>query len=334
MAYDTSERSIERARRKRHQKMVRRRILFLSVCAALIIIAAALISNALSAPKNEAAVPASEPTEAAAPAKDKEQDKAVKSGKTDETAKPAKNYTAKLPPTTEENNLVKIAECAKGTAGKKICYLTFDDGPTQAVTPKVLDTLKQYDVKATFFMVGKMIDADRELAKRAYDEGHLLANHSYSHDYKALYATADSFKSEIDKTHNLIKEITGEEPFKLIRFPGGSYNAGDHAAEKQKYKVLLKENGYYYADWNCLNGDAESSSRTPQQLVERLKATATVDNIVVLMHDAATKKSTAEALPEIIEYLKSKGYEFRRLDEIEYYDAAEAADAGSKAMVL
>lgn len=249
-----------------------------------------------------------------------------------EPQKPVRR-TTEIPPASEQNDLVKIAENAQGGSGK-ICYLTFDDGPSGAVTESILETLKNYDVKATFFMMGKMIEANKELANRVYDEGHLLANHSYSHDYKALYASADSFSAEIDKTFDLIKDVTGEEPFKLIRFPGGSYNAGDHAAEKQQYKVLLKQKGYYYADWNCLNGDAEGGSRTAAQLLERTKATSGGNNIVVLMHDAAAKKSTAEALPSIIEYLKGQGYEFRRLDEIPYYNKEEAAKKSSDSMIL
>lgn len=238
-----------------------------------------------------------------------------------------------IPPASEQNDLLKIAEKAQGTDGKT-AYLTFDDGPSNTVTVSILETLKRYDVKATFFMVGKKIEEDKTLAARVHDEGHLIANHSYSHDYKALYATKESFLEEIDKTFELIKEVTEEEPFKLIRFPGGGYNAGDHAAEKQVYKGVLKEKGCYYADWNCLNGDAEGGNRTAAQLLERTKNTAGANNIVVLMHDAAAKKSTAEALPSIIEYLKSQGYEFKRLDEIRYYSAEEAADKSSKSMIM
>lgn len=240
----------------------------------------------------------------------------------EETAQPkAKEYN--VPPASEENDLLKIARNAQGTAGEKVCYLTFDDGPTKEVTPKVLEVLKKYNVKATFFCLGKMLEANRDIAKQEVSEGHLLANHSYSHEYKQLYATSESFMGEIDKTESLIADICGEEPFKLIRFPGGSYNAGDHAAEKQVYKGKLKENGYYYVDWNCLNGDAESALKSVDSLVSKVKATATEDNIVILMHDAAAKTTTPQALGQIIEYLKSKGYTFKRLDEIEYYDTGE-----------
>lgn len=201
--------------------------------------------------------------------------------------------------------------------GVKTAYLTFDDGPTNSITPKILDTLRRYNIKATFFQVGTLIESNPDMARRVYEEGHLLANHSYAHNYSELYATKDSFISEIQKTEALIKGVTGEdEIFKLFRYPGGSYNAGTWGANKQIYKNVLAEMGYKYCDWNSLNGDAEGGKKTAPQLVEGVKnSSADKEDIVVLMHDAAAKKTTAEALPEIIEYLLSQGYEFKRLDE-------------------
>ena len=289
-------------RHKHEMELRRKRFRFLLICIAAVAVVAVTVGFSVSAVKN------------------RNQNKAAVAAGAEPTATP--KPAPQIPSASEQNDLLKIAVDAQGTESK-ICYLTFDDGPTAAVTPAILDTLKQYQVKATFFMLGKMIEESPDLAKRVYDEGHLLANHSYSHDYKALYATGESFMGEIEKTNGLIQGITGEEPFKLIRFPGGSYNAGDHAAEKQKYKTLLQEKGYYYADWNALNGDAEGASRSAAQLLEKLKATAAQKNIVVLMHDAAAKKTTAEALPSIIEYLKGQGYEFRRMDEIKYYNTGE-----------
>ncbi len=234
------------------------------------------------------------------------------------TPKPA----PKIPLASSQNDLVKIATEAKGSENK-ICYLTFDDGPTNTVTVSILDVLKQYDVKATFFMLGSMIEKNPDIAKRVYEEGHLLANHTYSHDYHALYATGESFMAEVRKVEELIRNLTGEEPFKLIRFPGGGHNAGKYGEHKQKYKLLLQENDYYYADWNALNGDAEGGNRSADQLLARMRETATQKNIVVLMHDAAAKRTTADALPAIIEYLRGQGYEFRRMDEIPYYPEVE-----------
>ena len=236
-----------------------------------------------------------------------------------------------FPPAEAENDLLKIATSVPDT-DKKICYLTFDDGPTKEVTPKVLEVLDQYDVKATFFVLGKMLEANRDIGRREFDEGHLLANHSYYHQYGELYATGESFMAEIEKTHKLISEVTGEEAFKLIRFPGGGHNAGTYAAQKQEYKQLLKEKGYYFVDWNCLNGDAEAALRSADELIARVKETAIGKNLVVLMHDAAAKKTTPDALGGIIEYLKSQGYEFKRLDEIDYY--ADEAPEDELSMIL
>lgn len=239
-----------------------------------------------------------------------------------------------IPPASEQNDLLKIAREAQGSSDRKICYLTFDDGPTKEVTPKILEVLKKYDVKATFFCLGKMLTANRELAEQEHREGHLLANHSYNHEYKSLYASSESFMDEINKTESIIQEISGSSTLKLIRFPGGSYNSGDHAAEKQAYKQNLKDAGYYYVDWNCLNGDAESALKDVDSLVAKVKATATEDNIVILMHDAASKTTTPQALGQIIEYLKGKGYEFRRLDQIDYYDNGKSSVSQDKNSII
>lgn len=222
-----------------------------------------------------------------------------------------------IPEPSAENNLLQIIA---DSGQSKRCYLTFDDGPTENITPQILDVLRRYNAKATFFEVGSLIRANPDMARRVYDEGHLIANHSNSHNYDKLYATEESFITEILECDVTIKSImNGEEPFKLIRFPGGSYNAGDHASEKQIYKKTLAENGFYYCDWNTLNGDAEGRTKNAEQLLEYLKSNMDgYNNLIVLMHDASAKQATADALPSIIEYIASKGYTFHRLDDIDY----------------
>jgi len=210
--------------------------------------------------------------------------------------------------------------------GVKIAYLTFDDGPTKSVTPRILDTLRKYNIKATFFQIGSGIESNPDMARRVYEEGHLIANHSYAHEYSKLYASEESFMTEILNTENMIKQVTGQdEIFKLFRFPGGSYKSSQDSwsSNKQKYKETLKQNGYYYCDWNSLNGDAEGGKRrkTKEELVEEVKTTIKSkgelkEDVVILMHDAAAKSTTADALPEICEYLIEQGYQFKRLDEI------------------
>lgn len=201
---------------------------------------------------------------------------------------------------------------------QKVCYLTFDDGPNNSITPQVLDVLRRYDVKATFFMVGTLIESNSDMARRVYEEGHLLANHSYSHNYKNIYASTDSFITEIEKTEGLIKDVldSEDEYFPLVRFPGGSYNAGSYKEMKQSIKQRLNTEGFYYCDWNSLNGDAEGAKKDANGLFEYFKKnTNTEKTAVVLMHDTVTKQATVDCLPRLIEYMQSKGYVFLRLDE-------------------
>lgn len=230
----------------------------------------------------------------------------------EQSAEPTNEPTAE--PTARPADLLKAVV---NNDGVKTAYLTFDDGPTNSNTPKILDILRRYNIKATFFEVGSLIADNPDMSRRVYDEGHLIANHSYSHNYRDLYSTEEAFMSEINRTQDLITKIT-EDPdqMKLIRFPGGGYNAGTWGANKQKYKEVLAQNNIYYCDWNALNGDAEGKPKSADQLVAYTKQTVgSHEDVVILMHDAAAKKATVEALPAIIDYLRSQGYEFRRLDD-------------------
>ncbi len=227
-----------------------------------------------------------------------------------------------IPQASEENNLMQIIEDSGQT---KRCYLTFDDGPTKNITPQILDTLRKYNVKATFFQVGSLIKANPDMARRVYEEGHLIANHSQNHEYAELYDSSETFMTEINECYETIKTVTdGEEPFKLVRFPGGGFNssADRYSSVKQESKEALKEAGFYFCDWNTLNGDAEGKTKDADELLEYLKDYSEgYDNLVVLMHDAAAKQATANYLASAIEWLISEGYTFHRLDDIEYQTA-------------
>ena len=195
---------------------------------------------------------------------------------------------------------------------RKVAYLTFDDGPSKNVTPMVLDILSEYNIKATFFVVGKMVNVNPEVLKRVQDEGHAIGHHSYSHDYKYIYKNTTNFINELNKTDRTFKDALGEEfESKLLRFPGGSFEA-----KKQKFVKATAKLGYSSYDWNALNGDAEGHLLPKRTLVNRLKASSKgKKEIIVLMHDTDAKKTTAESLAEVIEYLISEGYEFRTLNE-------------------
>lgn len=227
-----------------------------------------------------------------------------------------------LPPTItnslsakEENDMVYIAKITP--TDPKVCYLTFDDGPNNTVTLQIADILRRYDAKATFFQVGSLIEEYPDVTRRLHNEGHLIANHSYAHNYNELYASTESFMNEILHTEEVIKNTLGTLPFKLVRFPGGSHNAGKYKEVKQECKEVLKNNEYFYSDWNCLTGDAEGKTKTPDELLEYLKETLNEQaQPIILMHDAVSKKNTVEALPIILEYLLSQGYSFDTLDNM------------------
>ena len=221
---------------------------------------------------------------------------------------------SKLPNPTEQADIIKFLE--SGASSKKVCYLTFDDGPNKSITSQILDILRRYNIKATFFQVGTLIEENPDVAKRVSEEGHLIGNHSYDHTYEKLYASKESFKEEFEMCAKLIQEITEEDYTPIMRLPGGSHNTGTYGEIKQQIIEQLSQNGVYHCNWNALSGDAEGSYKSKAQLIQRVKSTSKGKNqVVVLMHDASTKKQTVEALPEIIEYFISEGYVFSRLDK-------------------
>ena len=203
--------------------------------------------------------------------------------------------------------------------------LTFDDGPDSRSTPKILEVLSNYGVRATFFELGEKAAANKDLVRRTFDEGHMLANHTYTQKYSTLYAGWDTFFDEVTKTAGLITEITGEQAYPLVRFPGGSFNSGVYGAVKQEYKAQLAKNGYYYIDWSVDSGD--DGTRNAEQVLTYIKDYCGKKPVVLLLEDSPSRKATLAALPKIIEYLQGCGYVFKRLDEINYYTPEQAPAA-------
>ncbi|MCI8654327.1 MAG: polysaccharide deacetylase [Clostridia bacterium] len=207
-------------------------------------------------------------------------------------------------------NIYKVEE--------KRVFLTFDDGPSKKVTPQILDLLKQENIKATFFVLGSRVELNPDIVKRAYEEGHYIANHGYSHTYSKIYASTQSVLDEYYSTEDAIKRAIGNDRYSslLFRFPGGS-NGGKYRDVKNQAKELLRTNNIAYVDWNALTGDAEGGKKTVEQLISRLNETiSTKTSIVILMHDAGDKTTTYEALPQIIESLRANGYEFKNFYDL------------------
>ena len=208
------------------------------------------------------------------------------------------------------------------TDGKKVVYLTFDDGPSTTNTPGILDVLDRYNVKATFFILGKSIEGNEEaknILKETAKRGHAIANHTYSHDYSYLYPNrtmnVDNIVSDIEKNNSIMKEVLGEDfSTRVIRFPGGYWSWEGRTAMKE----AMEQNGYYNVDWNALNKDAEGKQKNADELLQSTKETVEAlgtdaDSVVLLMHDTYGKEETVKALPQIIEYLQEKGFEFRTI---------------------
>lgn len=203
--------------------------------------------------------------------------------------------------------------------GNKIVFLTFDDGSSTSVTPKILEILKEEDVRATFFVCGKTMEDGgeevKELVKKSFDYGNAIGNHSYSHDYHTLYPGRNldiaAFKKDFQKTDDILKDILGKSfSTRVIRCPGG-YMSWNNMEKLDEY---LDENNMVEIDWNALNSDAEGKKKNARELVQQTIKTSTGKDIVVLlMHDTYGKDETANALPDIIRYFKEQGYDFKTL---------------------
>ena len=192
----------------------------------------------------------------------------------------------------------------------KVAYLTFDDGPSKVNTPKILDILAENDVKASFFVIGKMAEINKAMIIRENAEGNIVLNHTYSHDYKYIYSNTANFIADYEKGELTLKSILGNDyVVKYIRFPGGSFGVA-----RKPYREAATMAGYKYIDWNCLNGDAESTNVPTIKLIENIKKTSVGKNyLVILMHDTDAKVTTVQALPEIIKYLRLQGFAFKPL---------------------
>ena len=221
---------------------------------------------------------------------------------------------AKLPQLTEvgKNNLANIYK-----SENKRVFLTFDDGPSQKVTPQILDTLKQENIKATFFTLGSRVELYPEIVKREYDEGHYIASHGYSHIYAQIYSTPQGALDEYNKSLTAIRNAINAQEYNphLFRFPGG-YNGGKYAQIKKEAAQILMQNEIMYVDWNALTSDSAGKNTTEEFISELEKTVPKHNSVIVLMHDAGSKTATADALPQIISYFRERQFEFMNFYDI------------------
>jgi len=190
----------------------------------------------------------------------------------------------------------------------KVAYLTFDDGPARSITPGVLDVLAEEGIVATFFILPR--DEVDDIFMRIIDEGHEIANHSYSHNYNRLYSGGiEAFTNDILRAHDFILDNFGYT-MSIFRFPGGSMSwRADTVAARIE---VLEELGYRHFDWHVDSGDASGDpDKSAPALTRRvLTGTNDIDHVIILMHDHRWRESTLEALPDIIRGLREQGYSF------------------------
>lgn len=199
--------------------------------------------------------------------------------------------------------------------GEKVAYLTFDDGPSKYTT-QILDILAKYNVKATFFPNG---EGSNSLYKAILDAGHAIGNHTDTHEWKTVYGSLETFQKEVNDLQTKIADATGGYTPKIFRFPGGSNNT---VHKKYNTEIMplaiewINSQGFVYFDWNVDSDDAGKNAPLPSEtIVKNVVNGATGNRAIILMHDTGAKKTTVDALEDIIVGLRDKGYAFAVLDE-------------------
>lgn len=260
-------------------------------------------ANALSEMQNE-----EEQKEEQEEAKRAEQEKIQQ-----EQAKLAEGTNQKKYQPLTADDIEKLKNIYKHSDTKRV-FLTFDDGPSTAVTPFILDLLKKENIKANFFVVGNRANKNQDLIRREYNEGHFIGNHSYTHEYSTIYSSPENVLNEYNQTNNLLKNIIGNQNFNtlLFRFPGG-LAGGKYAELKQNAANLLYQNGIGNVDWNALTNDAEGAKTKEKIMSNFYETIKNKTSIVLLMHDSSNKILTYETLPDIIKYFRDNGYEFQTI---------------------
>ena len=209
-----------------------------------------------------------------------------------------------------ESSITRTINVKNIESGSRIVYLTFDDGPS-IYTNELLDILKKYNVKVTFFVTGNGEDS---VIKREYDEGHKIALHTNTHDYGYVYSSVDNYFNDLYAVRDRVKRITGQES-NLIRFPGGSSNTVSMYYSSGIMSTLVREvenRGFHYFDWNVSSGDGGSPT-TSDVIYNNVISTLKDGSSVVLQHD--TKKYSIDAVERIIQYCQANGYTFSTLKD-------------------
>ena len=222
---------------------------------------------------------------------------------------------------TKKGQSIKAAVVVKQPAPKKTppktIFLTFDDGPGRKVTPKLLNVLKKYNAKATFFIIGRYAAISPNIVKREMKEGHAVGIHTYTHDYEKIYASPKAYINDFNKTEKLLVKLTGQKP-RFWRFPGGGNNSFMNKKLRKQILTQLYKRGYREFDWNASTNDATGVDYSAKEMTRMgIKEIKEPIHAIVLTHDSDAKKYTPQVIEGILKYYTKRGYQFRSLND--YY---------------
>lgn len=191
----------------------------------------------------------------------------------------------------------------------KTAFLTFADGPSE-ITADLLDELDKYGVKATFFVTAQKsecLDLITEIAER----GHTVGVHSYTHKYRDVYKSVESYLADFNNMYQLIVEKTGQAP-QIFRFPGGSVNAYNSGTYKELIAEMTRR-GFVYFDWNATALDTDDYATAESIETSIINSTKQHRFAIIDCHDGAGHIDTVKAIGSAIEALQAEGYSFAAL---------------------
>ena len=225
-----------------------------------------------------------------------------------------------LTPVESEAPTASVPEELPAPPEKWVC-LTFDDGPSKT-TPDVLAALNAAGVKATFFVVATGYNEKYlPLIAEAAAAGHQIAFHSASHEYSDIYQSPDAYWKDIALLQERISPYIQTDGIHYLRFPGGSTNTVSRRyggkGIMSELKAQAEEKGYTYVDWNVCAEDAVGGKPSANTIYRNVvRETGEQTQCIVLMHDSATTRTTAEALPDIIQWYKDQGFAFCTVEQV------------------
>lgn len=197
---------------------------------------------------------------------------------------------------------------------QSVVYLTFDDGPSESNTRKLMDILDEYNVKATFFVTGQFgtVESRAALFQEILKRGHGLGLHTFSHEASDIYQSVEAYLTDLNAIYQEVYEATGEK-ISLLRFPGGSINSYN-GSNYQELVAEVTRRGFTYTDWNVSADDAIGTPEVGEIIDQVVENCELYKKAIVLCHDTDQQTNTTNAISDIIEILSEEGYEFRAMD--------------------